>query len=183
MSVCISCNKKLSKEKYKRCNTCKGLQRRKEKNCINCGKERSKGAKRCWNCYTKTGFGEDNPNWKGGMPNCSICNKPLPYYDKRTKNHRDCRNKYRREHPVRNSFINHEGYRLLWKPEHPNARKGGYIFEHRVVLEKKLGRYLLPYEIPHHINHIRNDNRAKNLMLLNKKDHDTFHLKLIHNKI
>lgn len=57
------------------------------------------------------------------------------------------------------------GYVLVKRPDHPNARKDGYILEHRVMLEEKIGRLLLPSEQVHHINAIRDDNRQENLEL------------------
>jgi hypothetical protein len=61
--------------------------------------------------------------------------------------------------------INHNGYIFLHIPSHPKANKQGYIYEHRLIMEKHLGRMLSNDEIVHHINDIRNDNRIENLML------------------
>lgn len=47
---------------------------------------------------------------------------------------------------------------------HPRA-SGNYVFEHIVVMEEILGRYLLPGESVHHRNGVRDDNRPANLEL------------------
>jgi len=75
---------------------------------------------------------------------------------------------------------NINGYIYVLKKEHPFSNNNGYIFEHRLVMEKKLGRYLKPEEIIHHINGVRKDNRIKNLELTNKRDHNLKHGDTIH---
>src|SRR3990167_2240705 len=57
------------------------------------------------------------------------------------------------------------GYIQIYMPEHPNADKRGRILEHRLVMERTLGRKLNKGEIVHHKNGVRGDNRPENLKL------------------
>lgn len=66
------------------------------------------------------------------------------------------------------------GYVLIYMPQHPFATDS-YIREHRLAMEKYLGRYLKPTEIVHHKNGIKNDNRIKNLELISSITHNLYH--------
>src|ERR1700727_1589802 len=58
-----------------------------------------------------------------------------------------------------------KGYLMSRVPGHPRAGNGNYVFEHILVMERVLGRYLLPSESVHHLNGVRDDNRPENLEL------------------
>lgn len=70
-------------------------------------------------------------------------------------------------------YLGSTGYVYILNKEHPYAKKNGYVAEHRMVIEKYIGRYITNIESIHHKNKIRNDNRIENLMLLrNKSSHN-----------
>lgn len=68
--------------------------------------------------------------------------------------------------------VRKDGYILVVAPDdHPHPsdqhKPSGlkYILEHRLVMEQKLGRYLLPTEVVHHIDEDPSNNDPDNLML------------------
>ncbi len=126
----------------------------------------------------------------GKKMSCLICKKQSYYYPsalkrKKTKYH-FCSNKCHglwmktsqigKNNPIwKGGKRIRNGYIQILCPEHPFADSAGYIFQHRLVVEKKLGRILTKKEIIHHVNNIKIDNRIKNLELTNSKKHSSLH--------
>ena len=61
--------------------------------------------------------------------------------------------------------VDEDGYILEHCPDHPQATTGGYVRQHRLVMEKVLGRYLTPEEVVDHKNRDTSDNDPGNLEL------------------
>jgi len=69
----------------------------------------------------------------------------------------------------------HNGYVLIYSPDHPCRNKKGYVPEHRLVMEKHLGRLLATTEVVHHVNGFKGDNRIENLVVMSDVDHVRLH--------
>ena len=69
------------------------------------------------------------------------------------------------------------GYVWVYKPNHPRAHQNGMVFEHILVMEKRLGRPILKSESIHHKNGNKDDNRIENLELMTKQKHTSNHKK------
>ena len=68
------------------------------------------------------------------------------------------------------------GYVYEYTPDHPSADlRKGYVQQHRLIMEKHLGRYLEDSEMVHHINGDKQDNRIENLEILSRSSHISLH--------
>ena len=62
-------------------------------------------------------------------------------------------------------------YMRIYSPSHPNCNNKGYVYEHRLVMEKHIGRTLLEHEIVHHVDNDPFNNKIENLILTTKQKH------------
>ena len=203
--ICIICGNKFTITKqyhYKKycCMRCKSKAYRlehankigHEKECKICGKK-FYGYKE-QTCSVKCGIKLANKTRdKRIIIKCEHCGKKVLYKRSefvRTKNHfcgRKCHDAYRKIHMKgKNSpsyktgkKITKKGYVLILSLKHPYRNAGGYILEHRLVVEKKIERYLTKEEVIHHIDLNKQNNHIDNLMLFKtNSEHIKFHTKM-----
>ena len=139
---------------------------------------------------SEIGYGGINPNLKRIYHACIDCGKERWVYLRggkpRNLRCRPCSQKFRvHSWPKDGRKRTPRGY--MYQKLYPDdfffsmADKNGCIFEHRLVMAKHLGRCLHRWEIVHHKNHIRNDNRIENLQLVSDDRHTQ--LTILENKI
>jgi hypothetical protein len=74
-------------------------------------------------------------------------------------------------------YVNGIGYVKICVPWHPDANADGWMYEHRFVMEKKIGRRLKPEEVVHHDDGDRANNHPENLTLFANEDvHKKWHV-------
>lgn len=65
---------------------------------------------------------------------------------------------------------------MVYQPDHPHARENGYVYEHILVAENKLGRFLTDNEVVHHIDENKLNNSPDNLMVFSSpSEHMKYH--------
>ena len=150
------------------------------------------------NPNSRNGFKKDHPfypgtpilvkghiPWNKGKENFKIKGRKHPMWGKKHK--KETRIKMSESRKGRFRGINHprwkggkwkkqSGYIALWKPKHPYANPYGYVYEHRLVVEEKIGRYLKPIERTHHLDGDKTNNRLENLVLCDSQSsHSLLH--------
>lgn len=78
-------------------------------------------------------------------------------------------------HKVGTRKITSSGYVAVYMPDHPRAGIKRTVYEHTLVMERILGRYLEKGEVVHHIDLNKSNNSPDNLMLLTNEEHARLH--------
>ena len=110
---------------------------------------------------------------------CIVCKKIIWRFLAEAKRNRTnnffcspkCQHSYwiGKNHPAWNGgWITNSGY----KEFNTNSKRFRY---HRYIMEKHIGRKLKSFEVVHHMNHDRLDNRIENLEIMSKSDHSRYH--------
>jgi hypothetical protein len=169
--------------------------------CIVCGKEELKPpyrAKRYKTCSVACRTELSSETLSGDVTKeCEICGIPFKtkrsHYERRKTCSKKCdgvrkQTMYLRENNPnyanlgeRNPLfkdgerITRYGYKDIYKPDHPNSKKDGYIFEHRYVMSEYLGRPLFKWEVVHHIDENKINNDISNLEVMTLPEHQRYH--------
>lgn len=113
-------------------------------------------------------------------PSCGTQENLISYtYSKFLGYCKNCMYRQKRSKPTyKTGKVNHRGYILVsgqW--DHPHCDHLGRVREHRLVMEKYLGRYLLPEEEVHHKDENPSNNLITNLEVLTNEGHRKKHKK------
>ena len=141
-------------------------------------------------CYNKPEYlkkqrerklGKKNPNYKSGNF-CDILSRTEGYIKKGWNSKSIGKRFIKGQTSMDKNFkwnggINYTyGYIGIKKLNHPFCNIKGYIMEHRLVMEKHIGRYLTKKEQIHHIDFNRSNNNINNLHLFtNNSEHQKYH--------
>ncbi len=124
---------------------------------------------------------------------CEKCGKPRwAQMAKGKPQHNWCSACYRKQMGIKYSgnnnhmwrggrFQDNFGYIKVWiSPDdffYSMSDSHRYILEHRLIMAKHLGRCLQPWEVVHHKNGIKTDNKIENLELTSRGEHTVGHNK------
>ena len=72
----------------------------------------------------------------------------------------------------------HNGYIGIYATDNTHNNKRNCVYEHQLVMEKHIGRYLEKGEVVHHIDFDKTNNDINNLKLMKNSEHISYHSNL-----
>ena len=103
--------------------------------------------------------------------------KDIPCFRKRKKTcSKRCHAIWLTKKMKKKGYFLENGYKRVLIPYAERTDGNKYIMEHRLVMEKHLGRKLKDNEVVHHKNHNRGDNRISNLQVMTYSEHSYHHI-------
>lgn len=133
------------------------------------------------------------------MKPCDTCGTPFPvkpsHYDKEHSCSKDCgrirrskrmQGEHNHQHGLKGELnsswrggrhITSYGYIVVHNAEGTHRGSDPYILEHRLVMERKLGRPLEPNEHVHHKDEHKTNNEPDNLEVITLSEHNSLHLR------
>jgi len=165
--------------------------------CAHCGKESSDKkfcSKKCKNSYHSKRYSWGKSH--GITRRCNVCNKTfIPKAKKQKYCSHNC--SYAGEAIIKNKKsvgygldfdfdkdykdrkrIKLNGRWVIKVPEHPfsyKGRMGGYVYEHRLIIEQKIKKFLPRKTIVHHIDGNKHNNNIDNLQIMPHSHHTSLH--------
>lgn len=106
----------------------------------------------------------------GSFANCKYCGKPF-YSTRNEFCSKECVYAYRKDHGEHHPYFE-KGYLVEYKNGY-NVK--GNAKQHRLIMEKEIGRRLGRDEVVHHKNGIKTDNRIENLQIMTRSEHSKYH--------
>lgn len=104
-----------------------------------------------------------------------FCSKKCKYFSGHTKETIEKIKEKRALQIFNTRPINRSGYIYIKTWDHPFCGKQGYVAEHRLIMEKHIGRFLEPEETIHHIDGNKTNNSIDNLELFATRGEHTKH--------
>lgn len=119
-------------------------------------------------------FYKNNPNFRHQKKSSVVTKNKISLAVKKLWKNKEYKNHMKKIH--RKKVSKRGNYLQIYYPQHPRVNERGYVYQHIIIMEKIIGRYLKPKEIIHHIDGNRYNNSENNLMLFKSRgQHINFH--------
>lgn len=149
---CIECTLKRRKKRY--------MAIKEKHHCPNCGKNITQKAKQCRDCLLKS---------MRVNKRCADCGIIISNQATRCKTCQNAKHGREMSNPIGHKRIGSKGYVMIKTKSNGKYKEEA---EHRLVMQKVIGRKLTRFEHVHHIDGDTTNNDLSNLLLLSGRQHN-----------